>query len=86
MTRWDADMEKAEQLANAVRRDMHKMKVFVRFRTVADEAFKTLPTDGLLHVAWFERELHIVEAITPFFARRFTQMRWAILTPERCMA
>ena len=21
-----------------------------------------------------------------FFARRFTQMRWAILTPERCMA
>ena len=39
-----------------------------------------------MHEAWFEPEHHIVEAIAPFFARRFTQMRWAILTPERCMA
>ena len=82
----DADMLKAEHLAKAVRRDMHKMKAFVRFRTVLDEAFKALPTGGPLHVAWFEPEHHIVEAIAPFFARRFTQMRWAILTPERCMA
>ena len=82
----DADMLKAEHLAKAVRRDMHKMKAFVRFRTVLDEAFKALPTSGPLHVAWFEPEHHIVEAIAPFFARRFTQMRWAILTPERCMA
>ena len=81
----DADMLKAEHLAKAVRRDMHKMKAFVRFRTVVDEAFKALPTSGPLHVAWFEPEHHIVEAIAPFFARRFTQMRWAILTPERCM-
>ena len=82
----DADMLKAEHLAKAVRRDMHKMKAFVRFRTVLDETFKAQPTGGLLHVAWFEPEHHIVEAIAPFFARRFTQMRWAILTPERCMA
>ena len=81
----DADMLKAEHLGKAVRRDMHKMKAFVRFRTVVDEAFKALPTSGPLHVAWFEPEHHIVEAIAPFFARRFTQMRWAILTPERCM-
>jgi hypothetical protein len=26
---------------------------------------------------------HIVAATAPFFARRFAQMRWAILTPER---
>ncbi len=82
----DADMLKAQHLAQAVRRDMHKMKAFVRFRTVADETFKAHPTGGPLHVAWFEPEHHIVEAIAPFFARRFTQMRWAILTPERCMA
>ena len=73
-------------MANAVRRDMHKMKVFVRFRTVLGEAFKAQPTGGPLHVASFEREHHIVEAIAPFFALRFTQMRWAVLTPERCMA
>ena len=82
----DADMLQAQHLAKAVRRDMHKMKAFVRFRTVADDTFKTRPTGGPLHVAWFEPEHHIVEAIAPFFARRFTQMRWAILTPERCMA
>ena len=82
----DADMLQARHFASAVHRDMHKMKAFVRFRTVADETFKARPTEGPMHVAWFEPEHHIVEAIAPFFARRFTQMRWAILTPERCMA
>ena len=82
----DADMLQAQHMAQAVRRDMHKMKAFVRFRTVADETFNARPTGGPLHVALFEPGHHVVEAIAPFFARRFTQMRWAILTPERCMA
>ena len=74
----DADWVIAERMAQAVRRDMHKMKAFVRFRTVQD------PAGGApLHVAWFEPEHHVVEATAPFFARRFTAMRWAILTPER---
>ena len=74
----DADWVLAERMAQAVRRDMHKMKAFVRFRTVRD------PAGGApLHVAWFEPEHHVVEATAPFFARRFTAMRWAILTPER---
>lgn len=79
----DPDRVKAQQLAQAVRRDMHKMEAFVRFRTLKDETFLSHPEGGLLHVAWFEPEHHIVEAVAPFFARRFTQMRWAILTPER---
>ena len=78
----DADVMKAHHLAQAVRRDMHKMKAFVRFRSVQDETFRSRPEDGPLHVAWFEPEHHIVEAVAPFFARRFTQMRWVILTPE----
>ena len=77
----DADRVQAQHMAQAVRRDMHKMKAFVRFRTVQDERFRAYPQDGPLHVAWFEPEHHIVEAVAPFFARRFTQMRWAILTP-----
>ncbi len=81
----DADLMKAQHLAQAVRRDIHKMKAFVRFRTVQDEIFINHPEEGLLHVAWFEPEHHIVETVAPFFARRFTQMRWAILTPERCV-
>lgn len=79
----DTDRVKAEHMAQAVRRDLHKMKAFVRFRSLEDEAFRAKPLEGPLHVAWFEPEHHIVEAVTPFFARRFTQMRWAILTPER---
>jgi len=79
----DPDMVKAQQLAQQVRRDMHKMKAFVRFRTVQDDTFRNNPEGGAMHVAWFEPEHHIVEAIAPFFARRFTQMRWAVLTPER---
>ncbi len=74
----DADRIDAEHMAQSVRRDMHKMKAFVRFRTISS-------ADGAApqHVAWFEPEHHIVEATAPFFARRFAQMRWVVLTPER---
>ena len=68
----DPDRLQAETWARVVRRDMHKMTAFVRFRPVGDR-----------HIAWFEPDHHIVEATAPFFARRFTQMDWAILTPER---
>ncbi|HEU4458487.1 MAG TPA: UdgX family uracil-DNA binding protein [Methylibium sp.] len=75
----DADMARANAMAQVVRRDLHKMKAFVRFREVQQEGGETL------HVAWFEPEHHIVEAVAGFFMRRFTGMRWAILTPERCV-
>jgi DNA polymerase len=77
----DADMLQARQLAQAVRRDIHKMHAFVRFRQVADGADAADP----LHVAWFEPDHRIVEAGAPWFRRRFANMRWAILTPERCV-
>ena len=70
----DPDRQSVEGMARAVRRDMHKMTAFVRFRPVGTE-----------HVAWFEPGHHIVEATAPFFVRRFAQMHWAILTPERCV-
>ncbi len=71
------DVHLAEQLAKAIRRDIHKMHAFVRFREV------TAP-DGAAHfIAWFEPDNFIVEAAAPFFVRRFTGMRWTILTPDR---
>ncbi|MEO7150500.1 MAG: UdgX family uracil-DNA binding protein [Burkholderiaceae bacterium] len=76
----DPDRMRAEAMARAVRRDRHKMTAFVRFRPL--EAVGDAPQD-VLHVAWFEPQHHIVEAVAPFFARRFAQMRWAILTPRR---
>lgn len=76
----DADRRRAEQLAREVRRDIHKMRAFVRFTPVqaADEG-----EAGERHIAWFEPGHHIVEANAPFFMRRFAQLRWAILTPDR---
>lgn len=76
----DADRVHAQHMAQAVRRDMHKMKAFVRFRSIVESG-----NPEPVHVAWFEPVHHIVEAVAPFFVRRFTQMRWVILTPERSL-
>lgn len=67
----DADMLQAQQMAQSVRRDMHKMKAFLRFRQVADEEHP----GEVLHVAWFEPAHHILGAVAPWFARRFASMR-----------
>lgn len=72
----DADRVALDGMARVVRREMHKMTAFVRFRRIEDD-------DGEWHVAWFEPAHHVVEAVAPFFVRRFANMRWAILTPER---
>ncbi len=60
----------------AVRRSSHKMKAFVRFKSVTrddgDEEF----------VAWFEPAHRVVERTAPFFVDRFRSMRWSILTPD----
>ena len=68
-------VRRVETLAKAVRRDIHKMRAFVRFRELAD-------ADGPRFIAWFEPDHHIVRANAAFFVRRFTSMRWSILTPD----
>ena len=73
----DADMQHAHQMGQAVRRDVHKMKAFVRFHPVQDGQAQPL------QLAWFEPAHHIVEMVAPWFAKRSQQPRWAILTPER---
>lgn len=75
----DPDVAKAQAMVKAVRRDLHKMKAFVRFREIEMENGESE------FVAWFEPSHHIVEASAPFFTGRFTNMRWSILTPEICM-
>ncbi len=77
----DADIARLTRYAKAVRRDVHKMKAFVRFRTVPDP---DTPDGEPRYVAWFEPEYFIVEYAAGFFRRRFANMRWSILTPDRC--
>jgi probable DNA metabolism protein len=71
----DPLVRRIDTMAKAVRRDIHKMHAFVRFREVAESG-------AARFVAWFEPEHHIVRAAAPFFARRFANMAWSILTPE----
>ncbi len=76
----DGDVAVARNLAQAVRRDIHKMRAFVRFREVLPDG-DTEPW----YVAWYEPDHHIVRANAPFFAGRFANMRWSILTPDSCL-
>ena len=73
----DPDVAELAAMAKAVRRDEHKMHAFVRFREIGRE-------QNSHFVAWFEPEHHIVELAAPFFARRFADMPWSILTPDVC--
>ncbi|MBX3565525.1 MAG: UdgX family uracil-DNA binding protein [Sphingomonas sp.] len=71
----DPLVRRLEEMAKAVRRDIHKMRAFVRFREIADDV-------GTRYIAWFEPEHHIVRTNARFFVDRFANMRWSILTPE----
>ncbi len=73
----DMDVARVQSLAKEVRRDEHKMHAFVRFREFGRD-------DDFRFVAWFEPTHHIVELAAPFFERRFADMAWSILTPDRC--
>ncbi|MGZ3312558.1 MAG: UdgX family uracil-DNA binding protein [Caulobacteraceae bacterium] len=73
----DEDVQRAVHLQREVSKASHKMKAFVRFRTVPHP-------DGEAFAAWFEPPHRVVEKTAPFFVRRFAQMRFSILTPDLC--
>lgn len=69
----DPLVHKLSLLARTIKRDLHKMHAFVRFRRVPgieDEQF----------IAWFEPDHYIVEATANFFVKRFESLHWSILT------
>ncbi len=62
-------------MAGQVRRDAHKMHAFVRFTPLTD-------AEGERYVAWYRPDHLVVRRAAPFFAERFSSMRWSILTPD----
>ena len=71
----DPLVRKLEGFAREVRKDIHKMRAFLRFREVE--------VDGQARfVAWFEPEHHILRYNAGFFLDRFASMHWSILTPD----
>jgi len=71
----DRDVADAMERAKNVSRASHKMKAFVRFRRIEDAGDERW-------IAWFEPAHRVLERTAPFFQRRFTTMRWTILTPD----
>lgn len=74
----DAPLALARRFAHDVRRDLHKMHAFVRFREVPrlDDA------GGTRFVAWYEPQQLILQEGARFFVRRFANMNWTIVTPD----
>ena len=71
----DPLLRRLEGMAREVRRDIHKMRAYLRFREVAEDGTTRF-------VAWYEPQHHIVRFNATFFVNRFAAMRWSILTPE----
>jgi DNA polymerase len=71
----DPLLRRLHGMAREVRRDVHKMRAYLRFREVPED-------DTTRFVAWYEPLHHIVRFNASFFVNRFAAMRWSILTPE----
>jgi probable DNA metabolism protein len=71
----DPDVRRFQLLFKAVKRDIHKMHAFVRFKRVEGETPER-------YVAWHRSDHRILEEGTPFFARRFGDRPWSIFTPD----
>jgi probable DNA metabolism protein len=71
----DPVVARLNDYARAVRRDIHKMHAFLRFRATA-------VADGTLYTAWFEPQHYILRRASAFFVDRFANMDWLIGTPQ----
>lgn len=67
------------RMAQAVGRDAHKMKAFVRFRVYEQD-------DIPKYIAWHRPDHRIVQLVAPFFQHRFGVMHWSILTPDESVS
>jgi DNA polymerase len=73
------NLARALDYARAVRRDIHKMHAFLRFR-------ERPGPERPLFTAWFAPQHHILARALPFFVERFAAMDWLIVTPAASAA
>ena len=74
----DADLARLRQMAQAVRRDIQKMKARVEFRPLAIRG-EAVP------VAWYEPAHYVSETVAAWLARQEPAHHWILLTPDRSM-
>lgn len=73
----DPDVDWLMKADKTIRRDVHKMHAFVRFRRLGED-----DAGRESFAAWFEPDHRILRITAPFFQRRFYGMDWAIVTPD----
>lgn len=75
--RADPGLARLRLMEKNVRRCKHKTKAFVRFREIGERG-----ANRRRFAAWFEPTHLTLEPTAPFFARRFADMDWMIVTPD----
>lgn len=73
----DPDVVRLRAMEKDLRRDIHKMHAFVRFKKVGEDQ----ASNREQFVAWFEPAHRIMPLTAGFFQKRFTGMDWSIFTP-----
>ena len=71
----DGDISQMRRMDAQVRRDLHKMHAFLRFRMVVEEGQEH-------YISWYRPDHHILPLAVPFFVERFRIMHWTILTED----
>ena len=74
----DTDMARLRQMAQAVRRDIQKMKVRLEFRPLEIHGDQ-------VPVAWYEPAHYVCETVGTWLAQRNPEPGWILLTPDRSM-
>nr|WP_255428160.1 DUF4130 domain-containing protein [Ramlibacter cellulosilyticus] len=74
----DADLVRLRQMAQAVRRDIQKMKTRLVFRPLDVRGEPTA-------FAWYEPAHYVSETVGAWLARGDGPVRWVLLTPDRSM-
>ncbi len=74
----DHDLARLRQMAQAVRRDIQKMKSRLEFRPLPLRS-------GTAPVAWYEPAHHVSETVAAWLANRDAATRWVLLTPDRSL-
>ncbi len=74
----DEDVARMRRIDHQVRRDLHKMHAFLRFRMVTEDDTHDGVTEH--YVAWYRPDHRILALAVPFFVERFAVMQWTILT------
>ncbi|MEC5399095.1 UdgX family uracil-DNA binding protein [Uliginosibacterium sp. H1] len=76
----DADGARLHQMVKAVRREIHHLHAYVRFRERGEAL------DGPRFVAWFEPAHDVLQDAAPHFLHRMGKLSWLIATPRGSVA